>query len=202
MRPQYPILFFLTASMNLLVAETVEVPCKNPQEMILEDAAQKSTYKNCQRNGMTWWFSDSGQIKSEVNFVDGKENGIYTSFHDNGQKKLVVNYTDGQKNGIQKEYYDNGQLGSEVNYVMGRREGIMTEWDYEGHKYSRVYYKNNYQVGIKEYYNPDGGIKFTEEYTMDRNPVVVKILKDKRKEIDIDLDKYGLMPVSLKKQSK
>jgi hypothetical protein len=29
---------------------------------------------------------------------------------------------------------------------------------------------------------------------MDRNPVIVKLLKDKRKEVDIDLAKYGLIP--------
>jgi hypothetical protein len=29
---------------------------------------------------------------------------------------------------------------------------------------------------------------------MDRNPVMVKMLKDKREETLIDLEKYGLMP--------
>ena len=180
-----------TAALN---AANKALPCRNSQTHVVEDHAVKSTYKNCKRNGMTWWYNDKGAVKSEVNFIDGKENGTYTSYHDNGKVKLTVPYVNGQKHGIQKVYYDNGQLGSEVKYVNGRREGLMTEWAYEGYKSSEVLYKNNYKVGLKKYYDKNGKIRFTEEYKMDRNPVVVKLLKDKRKEIDIDLAKYGLIP--------
>jgi len=112
----------------------------------------------------------------------------------NGKEKLVVEYVDGQKHNIQKIYYDNGQLGSQVNYNMGRREGVMTEWDYEGFKSSEVFYKRNYKVGIKKYFNHEGKVTFTQEFKMDRNPVMVKLLKDKREETLVDLAKYGLLP--------
>ncbi|MBA1419487.1 MAG: hypothetical protein FAF03_01150 [Epsilonproteobacteria bacterium] len=116
------------------------------------------------------------------------------SYYDNGKEKLVVEYVNGQKHNIQKIYYDNGQLGSQVNYNMGRREGVMTEWDYEGFKSSEVFYKHNYKVGVKKYFDHDGKVTFTQEFKMDRNPVMVKLLKDKRKETLIDLAKYGLLP--------
>ena len=164
------------------------------KEYIVEDNAQKSTYVDGVRQGMTWWYDDKHKIKSKVNFVNGKENGIYTSYYDNGKKKLVVEYVNGQKHNMQKIYYDNGQLGSQVNYNMGRREGVMTEWDYEGFKSSEVFYKHNYKVGIKKYYDHDGKVTYTQEFKMDRNPVMVKLLKDKRKETLVDLAKYGLMP--------
>jgi hypothetical protein len=186
---------------SLLAGESTLL-CSNPQEMIIQDKAQKSTYKNCKRNGMTYWYSDNGKIKSKVNFKDGKEQGIYTSYYDNGKKKLVVNYTNGQKNGIQKIYYDNGVLGSKVRYEMGKREGVMTEWDEDGFKYSEVFYKNNYKVGIKKYFDHDGNIVMTEEYKMDRNPVMLKLLKDKEKEILIDLSKYGLAPKDAPKEQR
>jgi len=164
------------------------------KEYIVEDNAQKSTYVDGVRNGMTWWYDDKHKVKSKVNFENGKENGVYTSYYDNGKEKLVVEYVNGQKHNIQKIYYDNGQLGSQVNYNMGRREGVMTEWDYEGFKSSEVFYKRNYKVGIKKYFNHEGKVTFTQEFKMDRNPVMVKLLKDKRKETLVDLAKYGLLP--------
>lgn len=164
------------------------------KEYIVEDKAQKSTYVDKVRQGMTWWYDDKHQVKSKVNFDKGKENGLYTSYYDNGKEKIIVNYVRGEKDGIQKIYYDNGQLGSQVNYNMGRREGVMTEWDFEGFKSSEVFYKNNYKVGLKKYFDHEGKVIMTKEYKMDRNPVMVKLLKDKRKETLVDLAKYGLMP--------
>jgi len=180
----------------VLLALTLSVSCSiaMAEETIIEDNAQKSTYVDGVRQGMTWWYDDKHQVKSKVNFDHGKENGIYTSYYDNGKVKLVVEYVNGQKHNIQKIYYDNGQLGSRVNYNMGRREGVMTEWDSEGFKSSEVFYKHNYKVGVKKYFDHDGKVTFTQEFKMDRNPVMVKLLKDKRKETLIDLAKYGLLP--------
>lgn len=70
----------------------------------------------------------------------------------------------------------------------------MTDWDIEGYKSAEVFYKHNYKVGLKKYYNHAGKVVKTETYKMDRNPVMVKLLKDKRKEILIDLSQYGLVP--------
>lgn len=193
-------LLAFSLSTTLFAATTTQFYCGHPEEYIVKDKAQQSMYKNCKRNGMTYWYTDTGKIKSQVNFVDDKENGIYTSFYDNGAKKLVVRYVDGQKDGIQHMYYDNGVLGSEVNYVMGKREGVMKEWDEDGHLYSEVFYKNNYKVGLKKYYDKNGNVVKTETYKMDRNPVILKLLKDKRKEIHVDLAKYGLMPKDAPKE--
>ncbi len=178
------------------MALTLSVSCSiaMAEETIIEDNAQKSTYADGVRQGMTWWYDDKHHVKSKVNFDKGKENGIYTSYYDNGNVKLVVEYVNGQKHSIQKMYYNNGQLGSQVNYNMGRREGVMMEWDSEGFKSSEVFYKHNYKVGVKKYFDHNGKVTFTQEFKMDRNPVMIKLLKDKRKETLIDLAKYGLLP--------
>ena len=181
---------------SILLSVSLCLTLSSSKENIIEDDAQKSTYVDGVRHGMTWWFDDKHKIKSKVNFKAGKENGVYTSYYDNGKEKLVVEYVDGQKHNIQKIYYDNGQLGSQVTYDMGRREGLMTEWDSEGYKSSEVFYKRNYKVGIKKYYDHDGKVTFSQEFKMDRNPLMVKLLKDKRKETLVDLAKYGLLPKS------
>ena len=187
------ILLLTLSTYTATVLAGASLLCRDPSPYIIEDHAQKSTYKNCVRNGMTYWYKDDGTIKSKVNFTDGKENGLYTSYHTNGKEKIVVNYVDAQKDGVQKIYYDNGQLGSQVNYVMGRREGVMTDWDAEGYKSAEVFYKNNYKVGLKKYFDHKGNVVKTETYKMDRNPVMVKLLKDKCKDILVDLAKYGLV---------
>ena len=179
-------IFALIASVSCSIAMA--------EETIVEDNAQKSTYVDGVRQGMTWWYDDKHHVKSKVNFDKGKENGLYTSYYDNTKVKLLVHYVNGQKDGIQKIYYNNGQLGSQVEYNMGRREGVMKEWDFEGFKSSEVFYKHNYKVGIKKYFDHDGKVTLTQEFKMDRNPVMVKLLKDKRKETLIDLAKYGLLP--------
>jgi antitoxin component YwqK of YwqJK toxin-antitoxin module len=166
----------------------------NAETYIIEDEAQKSTYVDGKRQGMTWWYNENKKIKSQVNFENDQENGLYTSYYENGKTKLTVNYVMGQKDGIQKIYYNNGQLGSQVNYNMGRREGVMTEWDSEGFKSSEVFYKHNYKVGLEKFYDHTGKVIYTNEYKMDRNPLMVKLLKDKRKDTLVDLAKYGLMP--------
>ncbi len=195
-------LLLLVLMSNTLMAN--ELFCRSPEPYVYQDHAQKSNYKNCKRNGMTWWYNleKKGVIKSKVNFVNDKEEGTYTSYHDNGKVKLTVNYTHGQKNGVQKIYYDNGQLGEQVTYKNGKREGLLVEWDEEGFKYSEVFYKNNYKVGLKKFFNHKGEVIKTEEYKMDRNPVILKMLKDKRKEILVDLAKYGLVPKDAPKEER
>jgi len=184
----------LPTTATLFAAEKVELVCADPSKHTVFDKAQKSIYVNCKRNGMTIWYTDTGTVKSKVNFVDGQENGIYTSYYDNGKEKLIVKYVNGQKDGMQKLYYNNGVLGSQINYINGKREGVMTDWNMYGDKSSDVFYKNNYKVGLKKYYDKDGNVVKTETFKMDRNPVIQKILKDKAKEIKVDLAKYGLMP--------
>ena len=190
------------SSVVLVAGDGPTLLCATPEKVVIEDKTQKSIYVNCKREGMTYWFSDTMKIKSQVNFKEGQENGLYTSFYDNGNKRLEVNYVMGHKDGIQKNYYDNGKIGSEVKYVLGKREGVMTDWDIEGFKSAEVFYKNNYKVGIKKYYDKDGNVTMTEEYKMDRNPLMLKLLKDKRKEILIDLSKYGLISKDAKKEEK
>ena len=85
------------SSALLFSTEVAPVFCKDPSNHIVETPAQKATYENCTRNGMTWWYNTRGAVKSKVNFVNDQEHGIYTSYHDNGEKKLVVNFTHGQK---------------------------------------------------------------------------------------------------------
>lgn len=64
---------------------------------------------------------------------------------------------------------------------------------------SEVNFKDGKENGLYTSYHDNGKIKLTEEYKMDRNPVM---LKDKCKEILVDLAKYGLMPKTATKEER
>ena len=59
---------------------------------------------------------ENTKIKSEVFMLNGKK-GIYKLYHKNGQLKEEVNYIDGLRQGLYKSYNKNGQLDEEVNYI-------------------------------------------------------------------------------------
>ena len=61
----------------------------------------------------------SGQLNTEISYVDGKENGFARKWYENGQVKTEINYVDGKENGFARGWYENGQLGGELNYANG-----------------------------------------------------------------------------------
>jgi len=122
------------------------------------------------------------------------KNGVHKKFYDNGQVRLQVEYVHGQKHHIQNLYYRNGQLSTQVNYIMGKREGLMKEWDINGFKSSEVFYVSNYKVGLKKFFDNTGKVSFIQEFKINRNPLIVELLKDKQEEILMNLAKYDLLP--------
>jgi len=67
------LLLLTLISSSLLLANDTQIFCADPAPYIVVDKTQKAEYKNCKRNGMTYWFKNDGSIKSQVNFIDGKE---------------------------------------------------------------------------------------------------------------------------------
>lgn len=57
------ILYLTLLFSTLVIAQSTQFFCDNPSKYIVKDSAQKSIYKNCKRDGMTWWFTDKGKIK-------------------------------------------------------------------------------------------------------------------------------------------
>jgi antitoxin component YwqK of YwqJK toxin-antitoxin module/Tfp pilus assembly protein PilF len=85
----------------------------------------------------------------------------YTEKYFNGQVKSVLNYCDGRLHGVQLRFYPNGQLASRINYIHGKRDSIMQRWDYQGNLVSEIVFilgKANgpgkwYENGLPDYAN-------------------------------------------------
>jgi antitoxin component YwqK of YwqJK toxin-antitoxin module len=144
----------------------------------------------------------NGAIKSQIEYKEntrtetskGIKHGMYKTFYNNGQIKLQVAYLHGKKHHIQNIYYQNGQLSTQVNYILGKREGLMREWDIDGFKSSEVFYVSNYKVGLKKFFDNTGKMSFSQEFKINRNPLIIKLFQDKQEEILMNLSKYDLLP--------
>jgi len=107
----------------------------------------------------------SGQLNTEISYVDGKENGLTRIWHENGQMDMEVNvvddrqillrswhkngqmdvdmaYVDGKQNGFARKWYENGQVKTEINYVDGKENGFARGWYENGQLGGELNYAN------------------------------------------------------------
>tara|TARA_B100002003_G_C13853808_1_gene418364 strand:+ start:265 stop:666 length:402 start_codon:yes stop_codon:yes gene_type:complete len=81
----------------------------------------------------------SGELKSEVNVINGKLEGLRKVYYENGRLQWEENYKNGKKNGVSREYYNNG----EIRFIDT--------------------YKNDIKVNRKAY-TEEGKLKFNQDY--------------------------------------
>lgn len=82
------------------------------------------------------------QVKSEINFVDGKREGQAKTYHLNGKVKQEATFKEDKKVGPYTEYYDNGNKKLECIYMNGFLSGIYKEYHSNGNlKLLTRYYK-------------------------------------------------------------
>lgn len=60
------------------------------------------------------WYYESGGLKYETPYKDGKSHGIDKSYWENGKLLYETIYENDKKNGIEKWYWSNGQLQHEI----------------------------------------------------------------------------------------
>ncbi len=65
-------------------------------------------------------FYENDQIKTEIQYKDGKQDGVFKRYYKNGILQSESTYRDGKLDGITKEYYYNGKLKAEISYQNGK----------------------------------------------------------------------------------
>ncbi len=66
-------------------------------------------------------YYESGQLRLEANYKDGKQEGITKVYYEVGLLKLEGNFKDGKLHGITKGYYENGELNYVDTYKKGKK---------------------------------------------------------------------------------
>lgn len=114
----------------------------------------------------------SGNIKSSVNYEDGKVNGgayfwfdkkpkvkradakfeddvmidFYYEYYDNGTRKSKIEYDDGEADGDAEFYYPNGNIKIEAEYSDNEKHGKWIYFDEKGEKIGKEKWKKGVKV--------------------------------------------------------
>jgi antitoxin component YwqK of YwqJK toxin-antitoxin module len=84
----------------------------------------------------------NGQMKSLVQYKDGKRDGLDAGWYENGQKQWEVNYKDGKRDGLETGWYQNGQKEYEGNWKDGEQDGLWIFYNEDGTEKSRLTFKD------------------------------------------------------------
>ena len=80
------------------------------------------------------------------------DNGKWVEYYESGEVKKEGNYVDGKKEGKWVEYYENGKVWVEGNFVNGKKVGKWVEYDESGKVKDEDIYKDGECVEMCEGY--------------------------------------------------
>lgn len=82
-----------------------------------DKVANRITYKDGVRHGITQDFYVSGNLRSDIMYVNGVKNGEAIFYYGDGVTPYRINnYVNGKREGFQRKYHKNGELLSELEY--------------------------------------------------------------------------------------
>ena len=101
-------------------------------------------------------FFSNGQIKLEVNYINGNKEGLMVIYYEDGRIRERSNYKINELHGLKETFYKisifdanqftrKQQLETRTRYYKGIRQGIDEKYHYDG----TLLYKNCYMVGKK-----------------------------------------------------
>lgn len=104
-------------------------------------------------------YYDSGELKSEGDYLNGKRNGKWLSYHKNGRISKEYEYDKGKYvNTSVKSFYDDGTLKNE--YV--KEEDYFVSVGY--YESGNLKYKRKYEGGFYRFYRENGLLKIEANY--------------------------------------
>jgi len=107
-------------------------------------------------DGKYYEYYPTGDVKSEIQFVDDKMNGEYIEYYDSGEILAKGEYVDGVIVGEKTTYYRNGQIETIENYIEGVYDGPYTSYYENGQILTEGNYKDGKQIGEWNSYYKDG----------------------------------------------
>ncbi|WP_163340937.1 toxin-antitoxin system YwqK family antitoxin [Desulfopila sp. IMCC35008] len=113
-------------------------------------------------------FYDSGELKTETQYIDGIKNGLERNYNKDGSLQRETTFIDGEKSGIDKLYNENGSLLSVTNYKDNKKDGL--ERDYyigENKIMAETTYVDGKKNGTKVLYDLDGTVMIEEKFKND-----------------------------------
>lgn len=111
---------------------------------------QSGVIKNGQKDGLwTLYYEYSGDIFQEENYVNGQQTGIQRSFSESGQILSEGEMIDGSREGEWTWYNNDGTISSSVIFENDKKTGTQTMWSEIGEKTKEEYYEDGVLVSEK-----------------------------------------------------
>jgi len=161
---------FLFNSCDIIVSgiesfSTIKEETKKQKREKEDKKFSKSVQK---KNGEKKYLYENGNIKSVVNYKDGKKIGTSFTFYKSGEKQYDIPYVDGMKHGKVLWYYKSGKIYRETEYKKGKKSGFQRKyWESGKLKSEMEYHDNMLSIGLKEISNT-GKVKSTPSIRVER----------------------------------
>lgn len=117
-------------------------------------------YKKTPFTGVLVAYHQDGQVKSKINYGEGKKEGLETYWHQNGIKASERFYTNNLKVGIHKGWWDTGTPKFVYHFnSKGVYEGNLKEWYKTGAVFKDFNYSNGKEAGSQKMWYASGKIR-------------------------------------------
>ena len=122
---------------------------------------EEVNFNNGKRQGLTTYFSSTGKESAKIIYKDDLPwDGEWTTWYQNGSKKETGIYAQGQKQSPWTAWYENGQKKYVIHYVNSIKHGLYTEWTKDGRLHKDINFDNG--IPITEYLVDYQGDGYTE----------------------------------------
>lgn len=109
-------------------------------------------------------YFDNGKVSREMEYKNGELVKNYKEYYYSGQLESNLNFIDGNYNGKIIYYYANGNKKRESSYEYGILQGLYTKYYENGNIKEETDYVNDYENGPKRYYDTNGKLTKEELY--------------------------------------
>ena len=80
-------------------------------------------------------FYDSGKLKLETHYINGKKEGLETGWTEWGTKLYLSHYKNGKPDGLTTRWFwGTGMKKLETHFVDGKQNGVRKDWHPSGRK--------------------------------------------------------------------
>jgi antitoxin component YwqK of YwqJK toxin-antitoxin module len=98
-------------------------------------------------SGLIREYHESGELKSEHNFVDGVLDGSFKVYYASGKLWEEGAYADGSLKGEHRKWWKNGTLALQASYQLGEKHGSYERWYASGKLWEKAEYDQGRLVG-------------------------------------------------------
>ena len=122
------------------------------------------SYKNGVYDGLNTEFTETGLVRNQTQYKEGKKHGTSRWYYNNGKMAMLQTYSNDMLNGPQKIYNQQGNVTSEGDNQNNQKSGVWTEYYDNGKIKSQGAYTADKQTGTWKYFDENGTLTRTETF--------------------------------------